>query len=175
MKHEECFHLGRITKPFGIHGQVVFFLDVDDPEQYSQLDTVLVDVKGSLVPYFFHIDSLNGNKATVTFDELTADEALSLVGRELYLPLSVLPPLTGNRFYFHEVIGFHIIDEEHGDLGTLTSVVEYPAQPLFQIDHQGVEILIPVIDPVIKSVDREKKEIHIKAPDGLVELYLNEA
>ena len=172
MTHDECFHLGRITKPFGIHGQVVFFLDVDDPEQYSELDTVLVEVKGTLVPYFFHIDNLNGNKAVVTFDELTAEEALSLVGRDLYLPLTMLPPLTGNKFYFHEVIGFHIIDQKHGDLGTLQSVIEYPAQPLFQIDHQGTEILIPVIDPVIKNVDRDKKEIHIQAPEGLVELYL---
>ncbi|MBQ7711374.1 MAG: 16S rRNA processing protein RimM [Bacteroidales bacterium] len=172
MTHDECFYLGRITKPFGIKGQVVFFLDVDDPEQYAQLDTVLVDVKGALVPYFFHIDNLNGNKAVVTFEELTAQEALALVGRELYLPLSVLPPLSGNQFYYHEVVGFHIIDQTHGDLGTLQSVVEYPAQPLFQIDHQGTEILIPVIDPVILRVDREKKEIHIKAPEGLVELYL---
>ncbi len=86
MTHDECFYLGRITKPFGIKGQVVFFLDVDDPEQYAQLDTVLVDVKGALVPYFFHIDNLNGNKAVVTFEELTAQEALALVGRELYLP-----------------------------------------------------------------------------------------
>lgn len=172
MTHDECFHLGRITKPFGIHGQVIFFLDVDDPTQYAELDTVLVEVKGALVPYFFHIDNLNGNKAVVTFDELTAQEALSLVGRDLYLPLTLLPPLTGNKFYFHEVIGFHIIDQEHGDLGPLTGVVEYPAQPLFQIDHQGTEILIPVIDPVIKHVDRDKKEIHIQAPEGLVELYL---
>lgn len=173
MTHDECFHLGRITKPFGVHGQVIFFLDVDDPEQYAQLDTVLVEVKGNLVPYFFHIDNLNGNKATVTFEELKSDEALSLVGHDLYLPLSVLPPLTGNQFYFHEVIGFRIIDQKKGDIGILTSVVEYPAQPLFQIDCNGKEILIPVIDPVIQSVDREKKEIHIKAPEGLVELYLS--
>ena len=173
MTHEECFHLGRITKPFGIHGQVIFFLDVDDPEQYNQLDTVLVEVKGNLVPYFFRIDNLNGNKATVTFDDLTSDEALSLVGKELYLPLSILPPLTGNRFYFHEVIGFRIIDQEFGEVGTLTSVIEYPAQPLFQIDSNGKEVLIPVIDPVIRSVDREKKEIHIKAPEGLIALYLD--
>lgn len=172
MTHEECFHLGRITKPFGVHGQVVFFLDVDDPEQYKQLDTVLIEVKGTLVPYFFRIDNLNGNKATITFDELSKEEALSLVGNDLYLPLSVLPPLTGNKFYFHEVIGFHIIDHEYGDIGTLTNVVEYPAQPLFQIDHQGIEILIPIIDPVIQQVDREQRKIHIQAPPGLIELYI---
>ncbi|KWW32145.1 MAG: 16S rRNA processing protein RimM [bacterium P3] len=174
MTQDECFHLGYITKPFGVRGQVVFFLDVDDPSQYAGLDTVLVEVKGSLVPYFFQIDSLSGNKAVVTFDEMEADEARALVGSELYLPLTMLPPLTGNRFYFHEIIGFHIVDQEYGDIGTVKSVLENPAQPIFQIDCNGTEILIPVIDPVIRHVDRENKEIQIQAPAGLIALYLGE-
>lgn len=173
MTQDECFYLGRITKPFGVKGQVVFHLDVDDPNLYAELDSALVQVKGNLVPYFFHIDHLNGDKAIVTFEDLSADEVQSLVGNELYLPLSLLPKLSGNQFYFHEVIGFHILDDTHGDLGILQSVVEYPAQPLFQIDHDGTEILIPIIDPVIRQVDRENRIIHIHAPEGLVELYLN--
>lgn len=174
MNKNECYQLGKITKPFGTKGQVIFFLDVDCPEDYIELDSVLVDVKGILIPYFFHIDSLNGNKATVTFEDLSSEEALSLVGRELYLPLSMLPELTGNQFYFHEVVGFQVEDVHHGNIGIIQSIIDYPAQPLFQIDHQGTEILIPVIDPVIKCVDREKRIIHIEAPNGLVELYLDQ-
>ena len=172
MTKEECYYLGRITKPFGVKGQVVIFLDVDDPQDYAELDSVLVEVKGSLVPYFIKSIKLNGNKATVEFEDLEAEESIALVGRELYLPLDVLPELTGNQFYFHEVIGFIIIDEVYGDIGTLTSVIEYPAQPLFQIMKNGTEILIPVIDPVIQQVDRKEKTIYIKAPNGLIDLYL---
>lgn len=172
MTKDECFYLGRITKPFGVKGQVVFFLDVDDPEEYATLDSVLIDVKGTLVPHFIKELRLNGNKATVTFEELSPEESLALVGRELYLPLDVLPQLEGNRFYFHEVVGFAVIDQQRGPIGTLQSVIEYPAQPLFQIDCNGTEILIPVIDPVIKQVDREGRTLHIAAPKGLIELYL---
>ena len=172
MDKSECYQLGRITKPFGINGQVVFFLDVDEPERYAELDSALVEVKGNLVPYFFHIDKLNGNKAIVSFEELKEDEAFALVGHDLYLPLSLLPKLDGNQFYFHEVKGFHVFDERHGDIGTLTCVIDYPAQPLFQIDCHGTEVLVPVIDQVIKKVDREKRELHIAAPEGLIELYL---
>ena len=172
MNKSECYQLGRITKPFGVKGQVVMFLDVDSPEEYIDMDSAFVDVKGTLVPYFFHIDSLNGNKATVTFEEISAEEALSLVGRELYLPLELLPKLTGNQFYFHEVVGFRVIDDEHGDIGVIQSIIDYPAQPLFQIMKEGVEILIPVIDPIIKKVSREEKIIYISAPNGLIDLYL---
>lgn len=175
MKIADCYCLGRITKPWGVKGQLVLFLDVDTPEDYLELDSAFVEVKGQLVPHFFHIDQLNGNKAVATFEEMTPEQALSLVGHELYLPLDLLPKLEGNKFYFHEVIGFRVVDEVHGDIGTLEQVIEYPAQPLFQVMKNGVEILIPVIDPVIKKVDRKLKTIFIESPNGLIDLYLGES
>lgn len=172
MTKEECYQLGKITKPFGFKGQVIMFLDVDCPEDYAELDSAFVEVKENLVPYFFKLENINGNKAVATFEDLTPEEAQALVGHELYLPLDLLPKLTGNQFYFHEVIGFNVIDDEHGDIGTIKSIIEYPAQPLFQIMKDEAEILIPMIDPVIKEVDRENKRIFISAPTGLIDLYL---
>ena len=172
MQQKDCYQLGKITKPFGYKGQVIFFLDVDSPEEYSELDSVFVEVKGSLIPYFIKEIIINGNKATVTFEDLTADEAKALVGCDLYLPLEMLPKLTGNKFYFHEVIGWKVIDSEKGDIGNIVSFIEFPAQPLFQIMKNDKEILIPVIDQIIKKVDRESQSIFIEAPNGLIDLYI---
>ncbi|MBQ8702803.1 MAG: 16S rRNA processing protein RimM [Bacteroidales bacterium] len=172
MTIEDCFYLGRVTKPWGVKGQLQLFLDVDSPEEYSGLDSAFVELKGQLVPHFFHIDQLNGNRAVVTFEELTADQAQALVGHDLYLPLDLLPKLEGNRFYFHEVVGFRVVDSRYGDIGVLQQVIEYPAQPLFQIDKNGTEVLVPVIDQVIDKVDRKLKTLFITAPNGLIELYL---
>lgn len=172
MTKDECYRLGKITKPFGVKGQVVFFLDVDSPEEYAELDSAFVEIKNNLVPHFFSLGNINGNKAIATFEELAPEEALALVGCDLYLPLDMLPKLTGNQFYFHEVTGFTVIDETYGDIGHIESILEYPAQPLFQIMKDGTEILIPIIDPVIKKVDREQRTIFIDAPNGLIELYL---
>ncbi len=172
MNIEECYRLGKITKPFGYKGQVVIFLDVDTPEDYAELDSAFVEIKNSLVPYFFKIESLNGNKAIVSFEDMTAEEAQGLVGHDLYLPLSLLPKLTGNKFYYHEIIHFKVVDEEHGDIGEIVSVIDYPAHPLFQIMKDGTEILVPIVDPIIKNVDRENKTIYIQAPNGLIDLYL---
>lgn len=174
MTKEECYILGSITKPWGIKGQVMLFLDVDSPEDYRDLDSAFVEVKGQLVPYFFHIDQLNGNRAVATFEELAPEQVQALVGHELYLPLDLLPKLEGNKFYFHEVVGFHVVDSVYGDIGVLQQVIEYPAQPLFQIDKNGTEILVPVIDPVIDKVDRTLKTIFITAPNGLIELYMSD-
>lgn len=172
MTKEECYRLGNITKPFGIKGQMVFYLDVDSPDDYADLDSAFVEVKGALVPYFFKVDNINGNKAVVTFEDLTPQEAQALAGHDLYLPLDLLPELTGNQFYFHEVTGFKVIDAEKGEIGIIQSIIEYPAQPLFSIMNGDKEILIPVIDPIIKKVDREQRTITIEAPNGLIDLYL---
>ncbi len=172
MTKEECYRLGNITKPFGIKGQMVFYLDVDSPDDYADLDSAFVEVKGALVPYFFKVDNINGNKAVVTFEDLTPQEAQALAGHDLYLPLDLLPELTGNQFYFHEVTGFKVIDVEKGEIGIIQSIIEYPAQPLFSIMNGDKEILIPVIDPIIKKVNREQRTITIEAPNGLIDLYL---
>lgn len=173
MQKEECYYLGRVTKPFGLRGQMVLFLDVDNPAAYSQLDSVLIEVKDTLIPYAFHIDQIHDQRAIVTFEDIDKEETLALTGHDMYLPLSMLPKLTGNHFYFHEVKGFRVIDEEKGDIGTLQTIIEYPAQPLFQIMKGETEILIPVIPQVIKRVDREENTLYISAPKGLIDLYLN--
>ena len=173
MNISDCYCLGRITKPWGVKGQLVLFLDVDSPDDYLDLDSAFVEIKGQLVPHFFHIDNINGNKAVATFEDLTPEQAGALVGHELYLPLDLLPKLDGNRFYFHEVAGFRVVDSQYGDIGTLEQVIEYPAQPLFQVMKNGTEILIPVIDEVIDNVDRTNKTIYITAPNGLIDLYID--
>lgn len=174
MEIKDCYYLGRVTKPWGVKGQMALFLDVDVPEDYAGLDSVFVEVKGQLVPYFFQVDQLNGNRAIVTFEDLTPEQAQALAGHDLYLPLDSLPKLEGNKFYYHEVVGFRVVDSVHGDIGVLQQVIEYPAQPLFQIDKNGTEILVPLIDQVIDKVDRKLKTIYITAPNGLIELYMGE-
>ncbi|MBR1850173.1 MAG: 16S rRNA processing protein RimM [Bacteroidales bacterium] len=174
MTTDECFRLGRITKPWGYRGQAVVFLDVDSPTDYADLDSAYVETKNGLVPYFFKLDNFNGNKAVATFEDIDPEQAAALVGHDLYLPLSMLPPLTGNQFYFHEVVGFAVVDDNYGEVGTIKGVLEY-VQPLFQIDKNGTEILVPIVDEIVKKVDREHKTIYISAPNGLIELYLDES
>jgi 16S rRNA processing protein RimM len=70
------------------------------------------------------------------------------------------------------VVGFKVIDEEHGDIGIMQQVIDLKVNPLLQIDKDGKEVLVPLIEGVVKKVDRKKKELHILAPGGLIELYL---
>ncbi len=174
MAEDDFFYLGKILKTHGNKGHVIVLLDVDDPENYLATESVFLDLHGERVPFF--IDSINlkhNRKAVVRFQEFdTLEDAESLAGLEMYLPATSLPRLNGNRFYFHEVIGFAVTDERFGPIGVVEDILELPHQSLFQIRHGEKEILVPVVDEIIVKVDRKKKTLLINAPDGLIEIYL---
>ena len=102
----------------------------------------------------------------------TLEAASQLVGTAAYLPLDLLPEKEGNDFYSHEVVDFLVVDEEKGELGAVKEIIEYPTQSIIQITINGKEVLIPIHDDIIKNVDREGKKIFIKAPNGLIDMYL---
>jgi len=169
----DFFYLGVVTKTFGYKGQVVVYLDTDEPEKYKTLEAVFVKDDDEMLPYMIEDFIYKGaNQAILTFADVGGEDAKRLVKAELYLPLNLLPPLSGNKFYFHEVIGFEVIDKERGNIGKCVDFMEISRQPIMQIDYQGTEILIPAVDDIFETVDRENKTIHISAPDGLIDIYL---
>ncbi|MBR4535145.1 MAG: 16S rRNA processing protein RimM [Bacteroidales bacterium] len=170
----EYYYLGHITKPFGIKGQLCCYFDTDEPEKYANLDAVFIDLDDEMLPYLIEdIQYRGANTFVIKFADVDEEEAKGLVKAELFLPLSDLPPLTGNKFYFHEVIGFKVIDEEKGEVGTCQDFIDISHHPIMQIDHDGVEVLIPAIDEIFRKVDRENRIIYIQAPEGLIDVYLS--
>jgi len=175
MRKQDCFYLGKIAKKFSFKGEILAYLDTDEPELYQNLESVFVEINKSLVPFFIETSAIHKEKfLRIRFEDIKNEaEADEIMGCELYLPLSMLPKLEGTQFYFHEVVGFQVIDKRLGNIGTITAINDSGAQPLFEIDKDGIEILIPLIDEFILDVNRKNKSITLKTPDGLVDLYLN--
>lgn len=172
---EGYFYLGRILKPFAAKGALLVDLDVDYPEDYQNLESVFVQMNGQLIPFFIKgFDLKHNNRAAISFIDIDSIEQASiLLGCELYLPISMLKPLSGNKFYYHEVVGFEVHDKQHGFIGNIIEVLEYPHQAVVSISFKGKEILVPVTDDIITGIDREKKIMYTNTPEGLVELYLD--
>lgn len=175
MNKKNFFYLGKITKTSGYKGTLVFFFDVDDTEKYTEIDAVFIDLYGELIPFVIRDIQFRKNKsAFVTLEDITSEEAaFALIGAELYLPLSFLPKLTGKQFYFHEIIGFQVIDKHYGNLGVVDRVFDQGSQPLLVVKQGKTEILIPATDEIITLLDRKQKTIEIEAPEGLIDIYLN--
>jgi 16S rRNA processing protein RimM len=174
MRKEDCFYLGKIAKKFSFKGEVLIYLDTDEPELYEDMESVFVEFNKNLVPFFIENSSLHKNDfLRVRFEDVdTEEEAGKLIGLEVFLPLTMLPKLSGNKFYFHEVIGFEIEDKRLGVFGKIISINDSSAQPLFEVVNGSVEILVPMIDQFLVKIDRENKKVIMDLPEGLVEMYL---
>lgn len=174
MNIADCFYLGKITKPFGYKGDLIFYLDVDDVSLYKDLDSVFIEIKQRLVPFFIESIQIRRQDAIVKLEDVSAEEAIALINNDLYLPIEVLPKLEGNKFYYHEVIGFEVEDVNHGSLGKLIKINDNSAQAVCYIENEnGKEILVPLIDEFLIEVDRKNKKFIVKAPEGLIDFYLN--
>jgi 16S rRNA processing protein RimM len=175
MTIEDCFFLGKVTKPHGVKGEVVLWLDVDFPEYYSEMDSVFLNIKDDLVPFFIDNIQIRGKKSIAKFEDMDSIEKTQpIIGLDMYLPLNLLPKLEGNKFYYHEVIGYTIFDKgTQQNVGTLKAIYEGSGQDLLAVDIEGKEALIPIVDEIISSVDHENKNITVDLPLGLIDLYLN--
>ena len=174
MKKEDCFYLGKIVKKYSFKGELLAKLDTDEPDLYDNLDAIFIDLRGNLIPFFIESSQLHkSDLLRIKFEDIdTEADAEALLKSDLYLPLELLPKLDGNKFYFHEVIGFTIIDINFGDVGVITAINASTAQALFEIDRDGIEILIPMNDEFIVKVDRNSKTVEVNTPEGLIDLYL---
>lgn len=173
MTKDKCFYVGKIVKTHGIKGEVTLRIDNEDFDEIEELDYFLLEINDKLIPFFIENITFHSNKSFVLFQDLKTLEAASqLVGVTAYLPLELLPERSGNDFYSYEVVDFIVVDEEKGELGKVQEIIEYPTQSLIQLIKDGKEILIPIHDDIIKDVNREEKKIYIKAPVGLIDMYL---
>ena len=173
MTKDTCFYVGKIVKTHGLKGEVTLRIDNEQFDEIEELNYFLLDINDKLIPYFVENITFHSNKSFVLFQDLkTLEAANQLVGKSVYLPLDLLPEKDGNDFYSHEVVDFLVIDEEKGELGKVQEIIEYPTQSLIQIVINGKEVLIPIHDDIIQDVNRKEKKIYIKAPNGLIDMYL---
>ena len=175
MRKEDCFYLGKVVSKYSYKGEVLVKIDTDEPEIYENMESVLIAMKGgNLVPFF--IDRCRLHKSQLlridfedVKDEPSADR---IMGHELYLPLAMLPKLEGDKFYYHEIVGFQVEDAEHGNIGIITGVNDTTSQAIFEVEKDGKQILIPMTDDIFAGLNREMKIVNVTTPDGLVALYL---
>ena len=177
MTIDDCYQLGYVVKVHGTKGAVVIFLDTDDPLEYYQMESLFIQKNGEMVPFFIDgFDKTNQTNKLITYFEgvESIEEAGKLKGSKLFLPLSELPELNKSQFYYHEVNGFKLIDKNLGEIGVLKVIYEMPTNDMLAFDNEGVEIMIPMQEPIFIGVDKEKQEINVNLPDGYLEVFMSD-
>lgn len=173
MKKKACFYLGTIIGKYSFKGELLVKTDTDNINSYNSLTSVFIDIENRLIPYFVkHCLVHKSSLLRFKLEDVSGEEAANvLLRKKIYLPLELLPKLTGNKFYYHEVIGFKIIDQKKGEIGTILKINDQTAQPLFEVNDGNKKILIPLHDDLLINLNRKDKSILVNLPDGLIDLF----
>lgn len=172
MRLKDCYQLGTIIRSHGVKGDVVIYLDVDEPSGYKKIKSVFLIEGDELKEWKLNSIRISDKLATVHLNGINDRNTSDLyIKKEVFLPVELLPSLKDKQFYFHEIIGFKLVDKSKGDLGPVTNVYELPQHPVLAIQYQNQEVLIPAVPDFIIAIDRERKTIEMDLPDGLIEIY----
>ncbi|MFN0187273.1 MAG: ribosome maturation factor RimM [Bacteroidia bacterium] len=173
--YPDYFHFGYIVRTHGVKGDFIVALESDSPDRYKALKVVYLEIDEVLKEYNVTKISIKEKERSAYVhlqgieDMTTAENYLKF---QLYLPLSSLPKLKGKKFYFHEVMGFTVVDKTRGALGPICSIFDRTIQPVIEFDYQEKKVLFPLHQDLLIKIDREAKEFHVDLPEGLVEIYL---
>ncbi|MFM9983757.1 MAG: ribosome maturation factor RimM [Flavobacteriales bacterium] len=173
-KKEELHALGYFSKLHGYKGELTAALDTADQKDYEGLKTIFVDVKGQLIPYFIELlETKTNTSVKVKLEGIdTENAAKQLVKCSIYIQPEFISEADNEKLSMRAIAGYKVIDEKLGHVGVVDHIEESPVNPLLVIRTETKEILLPLHEDFFQKIDRRKKQVHIAAPDGLIEFYL---
>lgn len=168
--------VGRVARSQGRHGEIAVDPLTDFPDRFHLLQKVLVsDDEGRLVER--SLESVRSHKGRPVVKIAGVDgigEAQTLRGKLLFIRESELAPLPEGSFYHFQVEGLAVEDRAAGDIGVVEGVLRTGGTDLLVVRAPGGrETLVPLCEPIIRSIDPELGRIEIDAPEGLVSLNAN--
>ena len=171
IREEEVYKIGIINKPHGIHGELLFTFD-DDIFDRVEADYIICMMDGILVPFFF--ESYRFRSDTTALIKLegvdTEQQARRFNNIEVYFPKAQADEVEDDELTWNYFIGFHIVEEEEGEIGVVTDVDNSTINTLFIVESNGREILIPAQEDFIVDINRKKKVFTMSLPKGLLEI-----
>lgn len=171
MNIDSCYKIGYVMKPHGLKGEVTISLDPEAPEDFEAVETIFVEVKERLLPYFIEGISLRGAKAFLKLEDVnTPEQAQQICKSAIYLPKASRPRSGRGEFYDDEVIGFDVSDTVLGELGKIREIVLAGPNKLLSVDHGGREVLVPLNSPFIDSINKSRRKITVTLPDGFLDI-----
>jgi 16S rRNA processing protein RimM len=171
MGEDSKLYIGRIAKEFGADGELQINLSSEYSIEENIKEPVYVEIDGIPVPLFFKSFRTRGkDKALAIFDDFESSPLASrLIGLSMFVKQEEEEEAE-DEMGLDLFVGFTVIDHDLGRLGTIVDFHDISGNPLFVVDHNGTEILIPVNEDLIVKVSEKKREITFDLPTGLIEL-----
>lgn len=163
---------GKIVNTHGLRGEVKVVPWTDYPDDFENIEYVYVKKKTGEEK--LHISSIKyqKNNLIIKFAEIKdINEAELYKNLVLYVERDMLGELPEGVYYIADLLGSKIITTDGEEIGEIADVFNTGANDIYDVKREGKKnMLIPVIDEIVKNIDIEKKIITIEMMEGLDEL-----
>ena len=165
-------HVGTLTRAHGLKGELCVEWYAD-----SSLSSMSLYVQvGGESPRQARIMAIRMHKGRPLVQlEGVCDrtEAETLRGARLLVPEGELPAKAEDELYLYQLPGLEVVLHESGSVIGHIDHVEFPGgQEIWAIrTAEGREILFPVVDDFVLSVNLEEGRVVVDPPPGLLEIY----
>lgn len=157
--------IGHISGIYGVQGWIKIFSHTEPRENILSYTPWYLKVSGEWKPFeVLDGNSQQGGKAVVAKLSGISDRetARNYMGCDIAIDKTQLPHID-DGYYWLDLIGSQVINEDGVDLGSVESLLETGAHDVLRIKGNEDYILIPfVIDEFIQAVDTENKLIKVK-------------
>jgi 16S rRNA processing protein RimM len=165
-------NIGKLVASFGLQGEIILLHSLGKRKSLKDLEVIFVEEKkGEMLPYFIESSIIKSDEELlIKLENIhTKEAAKKIVQREVWL--------TEEDFLKHAAkstpifwVGFQLVDAGN-IIGEIKEVIEQPHQVLCRVDWNGKEALIPIHEQTLEKIDSRKKIIHVKLPEGLLDVY----
>jgi 16S rRNA processing protein RimM len=164
--------VGRLAGAHGLRGALRLRPDNPDSDTLDHVRRVFVEREGGVAREYALVRSERVNRTTLRvvlegLDDPDAAEALR--GAALTVALEDLPAKSPGEFYYFEAIGCEVMTTDGRRLGVIEEVFSTGANDVWVVRDGHGEVLVPVIDNVVKAMDLEGRRVVVEAVPGLLE------
>lgn len=159
--------IGKITSPVGLKGEVKVYNYSDRTQIYEETEVFYLGDEPRKLERF----RTQKNMLVIKFEGVeTREAAEDLRNREVFVTRDDLPELEEGEYYLRDLIGMEVFQDEEL-IGKVADVITNTSQDILKVETaEGREALIPVVDPIVESIDTDKKIITVDLPEGLLDL-----
>ena len=166
--------IGRLTRPHGLQGEVVFLPYVHDVELLPNLHNRRVCLRRAT-------DLMTQERMVVAYrrshkrllmqlegcHDVTQAEALR--DYEVCIARQHFPPLPEGEYYWFDIEGLRVFTDDGHMLGTIAEIIYTGSNDVYVVQDGSQEFLIPALRDVVRCINLERGEVHLFAVPDLLE------
>ncbi|KMP11065.1 ribosome maturation factor RimM [Candidatus Nitromaritima sp. SCGC AAA799-C22] len=164
--------VGKVTKTHGLKGELKFYPLMDE-NWFADLKQVRLGNEDPAKDFTdCTLQSLRGKDVPliVKFKEVDdVDAAKQLAGMTLYVPRDAFPELPEDEYYWFQIEGLEVYDEDARYYGRVEEIIRTGSNDVYVVRDDKKELLLPMIDSVVKSIDLEAGKLIFHPVEGLLE------